>query len=348
MSISTTISTNKPVFAGIDYHKRFSVVTLGDGAGKELLVETLASDEHQVRKFFLRHGPLICAIENCRGNEWFVNLLKACGCEVRVANTYAVRLIADSSRKNDKIDSRILMDLVARNYLPVCYQPTEQEEQERLLRERLRFRTKLMRSRTQYKNVAHALMDKENKGQSIGSKKGRKAASVGIGLNPERQDRLNRTLDVVNYFDEKVGNEDLQLIKLGKENKDVIRLKTIPGVGDISALLLVAELGDISRFKKAKNVASYLGLVPRLYASSDVQRLGRITKQGSGLVRRILVQDAWMAVRISKVFRDRYNNILKRRGKRVAIVAIARMIAEVAYRILKDKTEYQEHLLTLG
>lgn len=75
---------------------------------------------------------------------------------------------------------------------------------------------------------------------------------------------------------------------------------------------------------------------------------GRITKQGSGLMRRILVQDAWMAVRISSVFRSRYNSILKRKGKRVAVVAIARMLAEVAYRILRDKTEYKEELLTLG
>ncbi len=85
-----------------------------------------------------------------------------------------------------------------------------------------------------------------------------------------------------------------------------------------------------------------------MYASSDVCRMGRITKKGSGLVRRILVQDAWMAVKVSNVFRNRYNSILKRKGKRVAIVAIARMLAEVAFRILKDKTEFKEELLTLG
>lgn len=332
-------------YAGIDYHKKFFVVTLGDVAGNLLCQEKLSSDLESVQRFFKGRGKLICAIENCRGNEWFVEALKACGCEVRVANTYAVRLIAESRCKNDKIDSRILMELVSRNYLPVCYQPTEDE---RLLRERLRFRTKLMRSRTQYKNVAHALMDKENKGRAISTKKGRKVAYKQGDLHPERQERLKESLEVIDYLDRLVDDQDKDLIAIAEKNEEAQRLKTIPGVGTLSALLLVAEFGDISRFKKAKNVGSYLGLVPRLYASSDVSRMGRITKQGSGLVRRILVQDAWMAISRSPAFRNRYKNILKRRGKRVAIVAIARMIAEVAYRILRDKTEFREELLTLG
>lgn len=90
-----------------------------------------------------------------------------------------MRLIAESRCKNDRIDSRILTELVSRNYLPACYQPTEEE---RLLREQLRFRTKLMRSKTQYKNVAHALMDKENKGRAIATTKNRKDAQEQVGL----------------------------------------------------------------------------------------------------------------------------------------------------------------------
>lgn len=342
---NTTKPKDQAIFAGIDYHKRFSVVTLGNSDGKPLMVETVPSDVQSVRKFFVGRKGLICAIENCRGNEWFVELLKVLGCEVRVANTHAVRLIAESRNKNDKIDSRILMELVSKDYLPVCYQPTETE---RLLREQLRFRTRLMRSRTQYKNVAHALMDKENKGKSIDSVSRRQKAIECGNLHPERQKRLERTIEVIDYLEELMTIEDRELIQRGRSNPDVARLKTIPGVGDISALMLVAELGDVSRFKRAKNVGSYLGLVPRMYASSDTCRMGRITKQGSGLMRRILVQDAWMAVKCSGVFKNRYNRILKRKGKRVAIVAIARMLAEVAFRILKDKTKFKEELLTLG
>jgi transposase len=332
----------RPVFAGIDFHKKISVVSVGDAAGNLLFQESLQNDVHILRKFFLRHGPLKCAIENCRGYEWMIELLKQCGCEVIVGNTYAIKLISQSKKKDDKNDSRILMELCAKDYLPKCYQPSPEE---RLLRERLRWRTKLMRSRTQYKNIAHALMDKENKGRKVTSRKARKLAVKTADLVPDRQERLTRSLQLVELLDQRVNLEDDELAEIAQDSPAVARLKTIPGVGDISALMLVAELGDVSRFKKARNVGSYLGLVPRLYASSDTRRLGSITKQGSGLMRRLLIQSAWMAIKTSKIFREKYNSILKRRGKKVAAVAIARMIAEVAFRILKDGTVFDESRL---
>lgn len=345
-AIGKQILSRKPKFAGIDFHKKFSVITLGDESGNVVGgPEKLFNNEHDVRKFFLRHGPLICAIENCRGNEWFVETVKACGSEVRVANTFAVRLIADSAKKNDKIDSKILMELVSRNYLPVCYQPTRNE---RILREKLRWRTRLMKSRTQFKNVGHAVMDKENKGAQLRSGLQRDWLAENNGLSKERREQLQDCLEVIDFFEERMDNSDRALVQIAKENPDVQRLKTIPGVGDISALMLFAELGDITRFKSARHVAGYIGLVPRLYASSDTRRLGPITKRGPGRLRWILVQDAWMAVKNSEAFRKRYNKILKRRGKKPAIVAIARCIAEIAYHILKNKTEFDENKMTLG
>lgn len=344
MQLSTTLK-QKPVFAGIDFHKRMSAITLGDSTGETLLYQEIVNKDHLLREFFLSYGPLKCAIENCRGNEWIIDLLKQCGCEVTVGNTYAIKLISQSKRKDDRRDSKILMELLARDYLPKCYQPSSDE---RFLRERLRLRTKLMRSKTQYKNIAHSLMDKENKGKEIQSQKQRKAASQDDELAPERQERLRRVLEAVEYFDQRLKLEDREIAQIAAVMPAATLLKTIPGVGDISALMLIAELGDITRFNKARNVASYFGLVPRLYASSDTRRLGSITKQGSGLMRRILVQDAWLAIRVSMPFRIKYNIILKRRGKKVAIIAIARMLAEIAFRVLKDKTPFDESKLTLG
>ena len=335
----------KAMFAGIDFHKRFSVVTLGCQHGNVLSQHKIMNGEREIEEFFVAQSPLICAIENCRGNEWFVELVKKCGNEVRIGNTHVIRLIADSTKKNDKIDSKFLMDLVARNYLPVCYQPTRNE---RILREKLRWRIKMMRSRTQYKNVAHAILDKEHKGAQLRSEFGRNWLQEQSGLSPERHVQLQECLEIVDFFDSRMDDADRALIQLAKENPDVQRLKTIPGVGDLSALMLIAELGDITRFKSARHVAGYIGIVPRLYASSDVRRLGHITKQGPGLLRRILVQDAWMAIRTSGAFRTRYNRILKRRGKKAAIIAIARTIAEIAFHVLREKTEFDEKKMTLG
>lgn len=338
-------ASEKPFFAGVDFHKYISVITLGGKEGNILSQHKLMNDEGEIKKFFLQCGPLVCAIENCRGVEWFVEIVKECGCEVRVANTFAVKQIAQTAKKTDKVDSKILMELVARNYLPTVYQPTRNE---RILREQLRWRTKLMRSRTQFKNVAHATLDKEHKGAKLRSVRGRKCLQEQSGLSTERHEQLQDCLHVVEFFDDHMDGSDRALVRIAQENADVQRLTTIPGIGNLSGLMLVAELGDITRFKSARHVAGYLGLVPRLYASADTTRMGRITKQGPGDLRRILVQDAWVAVRKSKAFRQKYNSILKRKGKKTAIVAIARMIAEVVYHVLKDKTEFDEKKLTLG
>ncbi len=351
MPSSTTSSKRQTqlataAFAGIDYHKKFSIVTLGDADGNVLEQIKLPNDETKLRKFFSQHQHVSCAIESCRGYEWYLKLLAGLGIAVNVANTYAVRLIADSRCKTDKIDSRILMELLAKGFLPTCYQPTEAERQ---LRERLKWRVSVVRSRTKYKNQAHAVMDKENKPGSLDSRKARRIAkNRDDQLSPARQYILEQNIDLVEYLDRKIAAEDAWIAEIAANSPDAQRLKSIPGIGNLAALMLIAEYGDVSRFKKAKNASAYLGLVPRVYATSDTRRIGRITKAGSGTLRWLLVQDAWGAIRKCSAFKIRYSRIMKRRGKHIAIVAIARMLAEIAYCILRDQTNFDEKKLALG
>lgn len=337
-----TIPTHA-VFAGIDYHKKASVIALGDTSGALLGTFKIYNDSEQgLREFFGRYPGLCCAIENCRGKEWFVDMLKSLGCEVKVSNTYAVKLIAESRCKTDKIDARILMELLAKGFLPTVYQPTPEEVE---LRERLRWRTSLMRSRTQYKNRAHALLDKENKGAKIDSTKRRTQVFEQQPLSNARQKLLDGHLEVIEFFQEFVAGEDRLLQGEVASRPEALRLLTIPGFGNLCSLMFIAEIGDISRFRNARKVSGYFGLTPRLYSSSDVRRLGPITKQGCGLMRWMLVQAAWTAVRNSAYFHQRFCEIKSRRGKGPAIVAIARMLSEIAFRILRDNTNYDESKL---
>ena len=192
-------------------------------------------------------------------------------------------------------------------------------------------------------------MDKENKPGNLDSRKSRRLAKCRDDqLSPARQYLLEQNIDVIEYLDRKVAAEDAWVAEIAASSPDAQRLKSIPGIGDVAALMLIAEYGDVSRFKKAKNASAYLGLVPRVYATSDTRRIGRITKTGSAILRWLLVQDAWRAIRESSAFRIRYNRIMKRRGKHIAIVAIARMLAEIAYRVLRDQTIFDETKLALG
>lgn len=333
-------------YAGIDYHKKFSVVTLGDAKGKVLRTERVPNDEHAIRQFFSDHKSIQCAVESCRGYEWFVELLKDMGQTVQVANPYEVALIAKSRCKTDKVDSRILMELLAMGFLPTCYQPTAVE---RKLRERLRWRCQLVRNTTRIKVRIHSLLDKENVGLSLGTTifkgRGRKMLEELELQGPGRQELLNKHLKLLEHFEKLVEAEDKWVTKTAKSNPDAQLLMTIPGIGDFSALLILAELGTISRFSRSAQVVNFAGLVPTIRQSASSTFTGRITKQGPPVLRWILVQDAWQAIRCCAQLRYFFLSVSKRCGRHGAIVATARKLLEIAYRVLKDQKPFDAQLV---
>jgi transposase len=338
----TVVSTAK--FAGIDYHKKFIVVTLGDADGKILEQRKLVNDAPALRSYFSQFPGLVCAVESCRGYEWFLDLLKDCGLEAHLCNPYRTKLIVQSRCKTDKIDSKNIMELLAKGYLPTCYQPTPEE---RRLRERLRYRTQLMRQATRAKLQIHVLLDKENKGQfckDIFSAKGRQLLQD-VDLSPERKQLLQKHLEVLNFFESRLCTEKKWIDEEVRQSRSAQNLMTIPGIGELSALLFIAEVGDVTRFRNAPQVPAYIGLVPSESSSAERRRVGPITKQGSGLLRWMLIQNAWMAIAKSIELRRRFASISKRRGKNTAIVAIARVLAEVAYRVLRDGCQFDESKL---
>lgn len=333
-------------YAGIDYHKKFSVVALGDAAGKVLRTERVPNDEHAIRHFFSDYKNIQCAVESCRGYEWFIDLLKEIGQTVHVANPYEVALIAKSRCKTDKVDSRILMELLAMGFLPTCYQPTAVE---RKLRERLRWRCQLVRNTTRIKVRIHSLLDKENVGLSLGTTifkgRGRKLLEEIKLQAPGRQELLDKHLKLLEHFEKLVEAEDKWVTKTVKSNPDAQLLMTIPGIGEFSALLILAELGTISRFNRSAQVVNFAGLVPTLRQSASSTFTGPITKQGPPILRWILVQDAWQAIRCCSQLRYFFLSVSKRCGRHGAIIATARKLLEIAYRVLKDQKPFDAQLV---
>ena len=135
-----------------------------------------------------------------------------------------------------------------------------------------------------------------------------------------------------------------QIQQAAKVNPMAQLLMTIPGVGAITAMFIVAEVEDVGRFKSYRHLASYAGLVPRLDASADKQRLGRITKQGSPYLRTALVEAAQAATRTKSRLNVFFRKRIVRAGYQKAIVATAHKIIQYAYYILKDQTPYRDEI----
>jgi len=139
--------------------------------------------------------------------------------------------------------------------------------------------------------------------------------------------------------------EEAWLKKTAKLSPDAQLLLTIPGIGELSALVIIAELGDVNRFKRAAQVASYVGLVPSIYSSADVRRIGALTKQGPSLLRWMLIQCAWQAIKSSYPLRCHFTSVTRRSGRNAGIVSIARKLIQIAYRVLRDKKEFAPQLV---
>jgi len=341
-----TTPKSEVTFAGIDFHKRFSVVALGDKDGTMAAKQQkLINDEQQIREFFAPYAGIHCAVESCRGYEWFVDLLKSIGLQVTVCDPRRIKLIAETYTKTDKRDARVLMELVAKGFLPACYQPTAEE---RALREQLRWRVQLMKTSTRHKLSIHALLDKENKGCADPfTLKGRQYLEA-VSLTETRRALINKHLKVIDFIQEQLDVEFRWISQEVKNRAAAQLLLTIPGIGAISAMMILAELGDVTRFRKAEQVAAYLGLVPSENSSGDKRRLGGITKQGSKLLRWLLIQDAWQAIRVDPGLELRFKKVCARKGKQVAIVAVARKLSEIAFCVLRDQKPYDAKRLAAG
>lgn len=331
-------------YAGIDYHKKFSVVTLGDQAGKTISTQRLPNDRHAIEMFFQDFPSVQCAVESCRGYEWFVDLLKEMGLTVHMANPYEVALIAKSRCKTDKVDSRILMELLALGFLPTCYQPTPDE---RLLRERLRWRCHLVRNATRIKLRIISLLDKENLGLKGGIRSGKsKQLLEQVELRgPGRQALLQKHLKLLDEVDKLLATEDAWVKKIANKSDDANLLMTIPGIGEFSALLILAELGDISRFKRSAQVVNFAGLVPTIRQSATTKYTGPITKRGPSNLRWVLVQCAWHAIKHCEQLRFFFLTVSRRCGRHGAVIATARKMLEIAYRVLTDRKPFEASLI---
>jgi transposase len=332
-------------FAGLDYHKKFTQVSIGDEYGRELLSMRIPNDQEAFRRFFAELPRVRCAIESCRGYEWLLEFLREeLNLEVELVNAKQLKLIAQSRCKTDKIDARLIMQMLAIGFLPTCYQPTGEE---RRLRERLRWRAHLVRYTTRMKVRIYALLDKENASRFIDdpmSKTGRCLLKQ-VQLKPGRQELLEEHIELLQHFERLVKAEGAWVSRELAKNTDARLLMSIPGIGELTALLLWCELGDITRFRDAPQVAAYFGLVPSVDSSAARFRYGPITKEGSQFVRWMVIQCAWQAIRTSMELRNHFNSVTKRASKNGAIVSVARKLVKIAYRVLRDKKPFRADLV---
>lgn len=317
-------------YVGLDVHKVRTQYCLLDAGGRVLKEGSVATEE--VGQLVDR--PDMAVVLESTGS-WCApyDTLVARGAAVKLAHPARVRAIAAARVKTDRIDAQTLAHLLRTDLIPEAWAPPEEV---RDWRDLVRLRWALLTNQTKAKNQIHGLLARAGQrypGTDLFGRRGRRwLAAVPVrppvrALVEELLAHLEETARHVNAVTRR-----LEDALAGHPARGL--LQTVPGVGFLTAATLIAELGDWRRFRSAKQVAAYFGLVPAVRASAGRTRYGHLTKAGSAHARRALVEAAHVAVRLPGPVRRRYLALIRRRGKKVALVAAARTLLVLAWTLL--------------
>lgn len=337
-------------YLGIDLSKRDFHAVVMDQAGVILHSHKYQNTKEDILALLARcpEKPSV-VIEATQNWMWPVNVLRQLGVPVTLAHPLKTKAIASARIKNDVLDATTLAHLLRSNLVPPSYIATIEEQENRELS---RARCQLVKQQTWCKNQVHSLLTKENLIPSVSDLFGAKGRiwleSIAGQLPPAKQLVLNQWLTLLTDTKARVKDLEAAIHQQCVNDSRVKLLQTIPGFGEITSFVIVSEVGDIRRFPTGKQFASYLGLVPSLYQSGKTKRLGSITKLGNPYARWVLVQTAHRLVRGDVTYKLAYAAIAARRGKKKAIVAIARKLAVLSWRILVDQRPFESQAPKTG
>jgi transposase len=334
------------LYAGVDLGKRKSQVKVITHDRRVIQNVKIENSQETFRGLFEQYkGEVDVVCEASSNAFWLVDILEPIVRSIQVGHTSKIRWIAEARIKTDKLDAGILAELRRADLFPViCVPPKRIRELRELVRGLIRMRRQAVRCR----NQVHGLLGR----QGIHYKRSEMSGTrLGELVQESKLSRPSRIAAEAILRLEKAAQEEVKHLEaaIKKElrgepelRSTVERLESIPGVGFFSALLFVVELWDITRFRNGAHLASYIGFVPSTHQTGQTMWHGRMTRQGNVLVRWILVQDAWTAVRQHPFFRQRYEHYKARKGNARAIVPVARALLDTIHRVWTEKKSYWE------
>lgn len=330
-------------FVGVDLHKE--TISLCVVNQKRMVLERAqlrCRDENSLQAFFQKLGACQVVVEATASYEWFVRLVEPLAEKVVLAHPKKLRVIAESTRKSDKLDAQVLAEFLALDMIPTSYRPTPRQRDHRRL---VRQRDMVQRRITSVKNRLRRIMANYNADRrDLFSQVGQQALQEFECSSADRF-AIDQLTAEFQFFHGQLLEANGRLREFAKtapvrERQLRELLHTIPGVGFVTAEVVLAEIADIDRFNSQKQVAAYAGLAPGQRESAGKTKELHIEKTGSKHLRWILVEAAWRLVQHSPRWSSIYQRLKKRLRAKKAIVAVARRLLGLITAILKSGTPY--------
>lgn len=334
-------------YCGIDLGGVSSYVYITTDRGRKLwsgpVATTKEGFEARLRRF--RREGLSVAIEAGNQTAWVYEVLMAMGAKVTVVNPQKVKLIAESRRKTDKVDARILCELLRIDALPhPVHMPGRQT---RALRGLLVARRQLVAARTKLSNVVRGMLRQEGirlPAGALSSFAGWKRVFVNSFSCEHVMTVLRAYYQSFKALTQSIHELERKLREHERTSREAKRLQTMPKVGRIASLTFLAAVDDVHRFPSSRKLVGYSGLAPIVRQSSERTEYGPISREGRRELRAVWVQIAHLVAidrhRETQPLRSWFHRVANRRGKKTAVVALARRLLVIAYHLLREETDY--------
>jgi transposase len=311
-------------YTGIDLHKFTSYLTTVDSSGAIVKQENLKNVAHNFVQYFGSiPGEHKTTVESTMTWYWLNDLLTSMNIPLVLAHAKYVKAIAYAKVKTDKVDSHTLAQLLRMDYIPTAYKISNDN---RLLRDALRARLKIVQRHTSVTNSMQLLLAKYNFD----------SPTQISGIPKFQYEQLS---EIEALLDEQMLDLEKQLYPYLIPNDDIQRLLWIPGIGKMNAFTIVLEVDNIDRFPDVKNFFSYCRLVPSARNSGGRSKQ-RFSKDGNKYLKVAFGDAATHAVQYYPVIRKYNNSLIRKKNKHLAKTIIAKEIASIVYFVLKNKSDF--------
>lgn len=328
------------MYYAIDLHSNNFIVSHRDEKGN---IKTkkyyLVPESLNLFKQMMKKEDVI-AIESTGNSYYFNNEIKSLVKEVKIINPVRFKVIAESSSKTDKNDTKAILEFLEKDMLPEIKVPNQE-----IIELRGVYSTYciLVKQKSAIKNRIHGLL--KSNGVLLNQKdyfsvSGKKDLSI-LKLTKIDKFQMDILLNQIEYLEKQISEVKKQILSYSKYfNEELELLISIPGISLFMGLAILSDIGDINNFQSAKKLCSYLGIVPRVRSSNEKNYTGKITKKGRKTARSFLSQIIFHFIESSNLYKEFYLRKKKERGSGKAIVAMMRKLITIIFHMLKKKQKY--------
>lgn len=326
-------------YVGADLHKEQTWFYIMDEHGAKISSINVSNDPNILEPYVSNiPTPFRIAVESTYNWYFFIDIVERYADAAYLANSYELKAFAKRHKKTDKIDARLIADILRKDYLPTVFIPSREIRQ---MKELLSCRINLVKDRTRAIVRLKAMLDKLGLPSSGDFTTKKRINLIPIqGMPEEYMICAINAVESIKFFDNKINALEKEISRFAKDDQDIMNLITTPGIDYFSATVIKTEIGDISRFASFSRLCAYAGLAPRVAQSANKSFHGPLNINRRKKLQWILIEVVYHFIRQQPDKQAKYDQIALRKGTNTAKIVLARDLLKVVYHILKEQRQF--------